>query len=73
MRYKITKPIPKLVANSGNKMQKYHRKMVVDISLPPIKTHSYAYNKRALQRKQKAVLQTIKNAENIMLQELSYT
>lgn len=73
MRFRINKPIPKVVALSGKKMQKYPRKIVVEVSLPPMTTHSYAYNKRALQRKQKTVLQTIKNAENIMLQELRST
>lgn len=73
MKYRINKSTPKVVALSGNQVKKYQRKMAVDVSLPPITTYSYVYNKRALQRKQKAVSQTIKNAENIMLQELRST
>ena len=70
MKYRINKPIPKAATFSVNQVKKCHRKIVADVSLPPITTYSYVYNKRAIRRKQKAVLQTIKNAENIMLQEL---
>lgn len=75
MKYKINKSIPKVVALSEKQVQvkECHGKMAVDVSLPPITTYSYVYSKRALQRKQKTVLQTIKNAENIMLQELIFT
>lgn len=73
MKYRITKSTQKVIALSENKVKKYQCKMVDNVFLPPITTYSYVYNKRALQRKQKAVSQTIKNAENIMLQELRST
>lgn len=70
MNRRRNKSTLKVTALSGNRAKKYYSNLVFDSPLPPMTTYSYVYSKRALQRKQKAVSQAIKNAENMMLQEL---